>query len=151
MKTVFDIANWFLGKNSLTLKKLEKLCYYSQAWYCALYDGSPLFPEKIEAWVHGPAIPELRKKYLDYEWEPIPKYNSILSFSGKEMAILEAVFETYWAFDGDQLEKVTRLETPWRNARDGFEPWEICTNEITIQSMRDFYLVQYEKYRKDDN
>ena len=59
MASVFDVANWFLSKGSVTHKKLQKLCYYSQAWHCALYDGTPLFAERIEAWVHGPVIPEL--------------------------------------------------------------------------------------------
>ena len=32
--------------------KLQKLLYYAQAWYLALYDV-PLFDDPIEAWVHG--------------------------------------------------------------------------------------------------
>ncbi|MFP5528706.1 Panacea domain-containing protein, partial [Peptococcus simiae] len=54
MKSVIDVANWFLSKDSMTHKKIQKLCYYAQAWYCALYDGTPLFKEEIQAWVHGP-------------------------------------------------------------------------------------------------
>ncbi len=29
--SVYDIANWFLLKQEMTHKKLQKLCYYSQA------------------------------------------------------------------------------------------------------------------------
>ena len=34
--SVFDIANWFLLKEEMTQKKLQKLCYYAQAWCYAL-------------------------------------------------------------------------------------------------------------------
>ena len=63
MVNVRDIANWFLSRNDMTHKKLQKLCYYAQAWYCALYDGTPLFDDEIQAWVHGPVIPALYPVY----------------------------------------------------------------------------------------
>lgn len=34
MRTVFDVAEWFLSKESMTNKNLQKLCYCAQAWYC---------------------------------------------------------------------------------------------------------------------
>ena len=43
------IAKWFLSKQSMEHKKLQKLCYYAQAWHCAL-EGKTLFSETIE---HG--------------------------------------------------------------------------------------------------
>ena len=53
MFTIFDIANWFLSKEGMTHKKLQKLCYYAQAWYLALYKNK-LIDGYFEAWVHGP-------------------------------------------------------------------------------------------------
>jgi len=35
------VANWFLNKYSMSHKKLQKLCYYAEAWHQALYN-SPL-------------------------------------------------------------------------------------------------------------
>ena len=43
------IAKCFLSKQSMEHKKLQKLCYYAQAWHCAL-EGKTLFSETIE---HG--------------------------------------------------------------------------------------------------
>ena len=40
MVDVRAVANWFLSRKSLTHKQIQKLCYYAQAWYCALYDGN---------------------------------------------------------------------------------------------------------------
>ena len=41
MEKVMDVANWFLSQSSMTHKKLQKLCYYAQAWHCALHNGKP--------------------------------------------------------------------------------------------------------------
>lgn len=34
--SVFDVANWFLAHETMMHKKLQKLCYYAQAWFYAL-------------------------------------------------------------------------------------------------------------------
>ena len=34
--SVLDVANWVLTHEAMTHKKLQKLCYYAQAWYYAL-------------------------------------------------------------------------------------------------------------------
>ncbi len=57
--SVLDVAAYILqSQGPMTHMKLQKLCYYSQAWHLA-WDGAPLFPEKIEAWANGPIIPVL--------------------------------------------------------------------------------------------
>ena len=38
--------------------KLLKLLYYAQGTFLALY-GRPLFNESIEAWLHGPVVPDV--------------------------------------------------------------------------------------------
>jgi uncharacterized phage-associated protein len=52
MASVFDVANWFLAKEKMTHKKLQKLCYYAQAWHLANH-GQPMMPNRFEAWIHG--------------------------------------------------------------------------------------------------
>ena len=149
MTSVFDVANWFLSKGSITHKKLQKLCYYSQAWYCALYDGTPLFIERIEAWVHGPVIPELYRIFAAFGWDEIPIYTGELSFTEKEIAVLEAVFNTYWKFSGNDLEELTHREAPWINARGDLSPWEPGTNEITPTALREYYSARYQEAQND--
>ena len=56
--SVFDVANWFLMKGDMTHKKLQKLCYYAQAWAYAL-KGYRLEDTDYQAWVHGPVSPAL--------------------------------------------------------------------------------------------
>lgn len=150
MEDVRNIAKWFLSKDSMTHKKLQKLCYYAQAWYCALYDGSPLFEDEIQAWVHGPVIISLYPMFADYRWLDIPKKDFDESMlSENTIEILEAVYNTYGDFTGDQLESITHTEDPWIDARENIKPWETCTNVISIKSMRDYYSKQYEQAQND--
>lgn len=151
MANLLEIARWFLTHESMTHKKIQKLCYYAQAWYCTLYDGTPLFSERIEAWVHGPVIPALYTHYADYRWENIPQLTRIgePDFTEEETRVLEAVYATYGRFTGDELERLTHSESPWIEARGDLKPWEPCTAEITIPSMRAYYSKKYEQAQND--
>lgn len=150
MENVRNIANWFLSKSPMTHKKIQKLCYYAQAWYCTLYDGTPLFEDEIQAWVHGPVIVSLYPDFADYRWCEIPQKNFDVSIlSDKILDVLEAVYNTYGDFTGDQLERLTHSEEPWKEARGDLKPWEPCDNPISCQSMRKYYSKQYEQAQND--
>lgn len=150
MENVRDIANWFLYKESMTHKKVQKLCYYAQAWYCTLYDGTPLFEDEIQAWVHGPVIASLYPDFADYKWSEIPKrqFNST-KFSDKVIKVLESVYDTYKDFTGDQLESLTHSEDPWIVARENLKPWETSTKPISCAVMREYYGKKYEQAQND--
>lgn len=151
MVTAYEVAKWFLGRESMTHKKLQKLCYYAQAWYCALgSDGKPLFGDAVEAWAHGPVIPSLYRLYTDYKWNPIPKTEGDESrFDKRTTEILEAVYDTYGDFSGDQLEALACSEKPWRDARGDLNPWEISHSPISCSSMREYYLAKYKESQSD--
>ncbi len=150
MENVHDIANWFLSHESMTHKKLQKLCYYAQAWYCALYDGTPLFEDEIQAWIHGPVITSLYPKYADYRWMPIPKYESTsISINEDAVAVLDAVWDAYGEYSGDQLESLTHSEDPWKQARGDLKPWMECKNPISCVVMREYYGKKYEQAQND--
>lgn len=78
MSRLNTVAQYFLSKESMSLKKLQKLVYYAYGWTLALLNESlenmeyHLFPNRIEAWVHGPTIPDLYHKYKSYGWNDIP-------------------------------------------------------------------------------
>ena len=150
MTNVRDIANWFLSHDSMTHKKVQKLCYYAQAWYCALYDGSPLFSDEIQAWVHGPVIPSLYPVYADYKWSAIPKADFDASTLDEKVTdVLDAVYNTYGELSGDQLESLTHSEDPWIEARGALKPWELSTTPISCASMRRYYARKYEQSQND--
>ena len=146
---VFQVAEWFLSCSRMTHKKLQKLCYYGQGWHMAL-EGRPLFSEKIEAWVHGPVIPELYQKYKSYGWQEIPQMMcKEADFSEGTLEVLRAVYETYGVFSGEQLERLTHSETPWQEARAGLLPYEVSTNEIKPEVMGKYYLEKYQEAQDD--
>lgn len=148
IETVYDIANWFLYKESMPNKKLQKMCYYVQAWYAALYNDV-LFNERVESWIHGPVIPALYMKYKMYGWELIPKPNEKPSFSEKVLELLESVYVTYCDLTGYELELLACSEYPWINARKGVDSLTPSNNIISYKDMHDFYLKVYEEDQND--
>ena len=150
MMTVYDVADCFLSKQSMEHKKLQKLCYYAQAWYYAL-QGKPLFSETIEAWVHGPVIPVLYHKYKNCGWQKISQVKfDETKLSDSVLEVLNAVENTYGGFTGEQLEALTHSEAPWQKARgDKIKPYEICTNPINLEDMKEFYLKSYQDAQND--
>ncbi len=150
MVDVCDVASWFLSHEPMTHKKVQKLCYYAQAWYCTLYDGSPLFDDEIQAWIHGPVVPALYPIYADYKWNPIPQTSfDCEKFDSKVIDVLEAVYHTYGEFSGDQLESLTHSEDPWIQARGTLKPWETSSTPISCKTMREYYSRKYEQSQND--
>ena len=54
--TVFDIAKYILHQRGrMSTMKLQKLCYYAQAW-SLVWDDTPLFDEDFSAWRKRPRL-----------------------------------------------------------------------------------------------
>ena len=148
MLTVFDVADFFLTKESMTHKKLQKLCYYAYAWYYTLYNER-LFPNRFEAWIHGPVYPDLYHEYKAYGWQEIEKKERHGIDNEKVLDLLERVYATYGEFDGDQLEILTHREQPWIQARQGVPEYEPSNNPIRDEVIKQYYLSLYEKGQND--
>ena len=57
MAHVVDVAAYILEDlGSVSTMKLQKLAFYSQAYYLAEH-GATLFPEAFEAWANGLLLP----------------------------------------------------------------------------------------------
>jgi uncharacterized phage-associated protein len=149
MPSIFEVAKALLCIGSMTHKKLQKLCYYAQAWSLALY-GEKLFNEYFEAWVHGPVCPDLYKVYKVHGWNEIPKEGSLPScINTGHMQFLQDVYNSYSEFSGDELEILTNMEKPWLDARAGLEEWEPSLNRINTVTMQEFYRQVYENAQAD--
>lgn len=142
---IYHIADWFLSKEPMTHKKLQKLCYYFKAWGLALY-GKDLLPGyEFQAWVHGAVSPELYRGYKDYGWCDIPmtEDNSFL-FDKEQLEILDSVWSSYGEMSADEIALQTRIEEPWIKARGGIGEFETCTNVISNEDMKNYYKALYE-------
>lgn len=143
---VFDVADFFLTKESMTPKKLQKLSYYAEAWHQALLDKPLIHDESFQAWVHGPVAPNLYRKYKEYGWRPIPQEKDKgvnERFCDDSLSILESVWETYGDQDGNSLEALTHSELPWRNARVGLDSRTNANNVIAVEDMKKYYQEIY--------
>jgi uncharacterized phage-associated protein len=141
--TAKQVADYFIVfshevGDPLSNLKLQKLLYYAQAWFLALYD-KPLFSERIEAWVHGPAVPPVYGQFKEWAWQPIMCTPATPTFPKLVDEHLTEVMEQYGRFNAYQLELLTHSEKPWRDARNGIPPDEPSNAVIPHEAMRDFY------------
>lgn len=145
MESIFDVASYFLTKESMTHKKLQKLCYFAQAWYLANY-GKPLFSNRFEAWVHGPVSPDLYSRYRDWGWECISQETVPIAFVNNTTSeFLDLVYDVYGNYTADELEKITHSEEPWNRARVGHNPGEYSRNPISLSDMKHYYGERIDK------
>ena len=140
VEQITEVAKYFLSKEAMTHKKLQKLCYYAQAWHLANY-GNPLFQSYFEAWVHGPVSPELYSVYRNWGWLPISQPADITAnlSNPNTASFLDIVYQTYGHYTGDQLESISHQEDPWSNARIGYSKADYCRNIIPEDQMRQYY------------
>ena len=120
--------------------KLQKLVYYAQAWYLALY-GEVLFDERIEAWVHGPVVAPLYGSYKGWAWQPIDENIELSSIDlpASVKAHLDEVMDIYGGLTAYDLEKLTHSETPCQKARGDIPPDEPSNAIIAWNDMKVFY------------
>lgn len=137
--TIQDLANWFLAKESMTHKKLQKLCYYAVAWGYALTDKEIIKDGEFQAWIHGPVSRALYDTYKDSGWNLLPIYKGLLNFPDNIVEILESVWLTYGDKGGNELEALSHSEKPWIEARGGLADSERTCNPINVNVMREFY------------
>jgi uncharacterized phage-associated protein len=66
----YILTRFQLGGSPIINLKLQKLLNYAQAWHLA-FTAKPLFPERIEAWIHGPVVPPVFGEHKQFGWSPI--------------------------------------------------------------------------------
>ena len=135
---VFDLADAFLCIDSMTHKKLQKLCYYAKAWYLAINDAN-IITEPFEAWVHGAVQPALYQKYKVYGFGYIPLNNKEADIPEEFISFAREIYDSYGDLDGDELEQLNHTEMPWIKARKGLKPWQGCNNIIDENDMKIYY------------
>lgn len=134
--SVHDVTGYILDERTMTGLKLQKLLYYSQAW-SLVWDGEPIFGEKIEAWPSGPVIREVYCGYFEVG-SPWPGGDpGRLSFAQKET--VDRVLDAYGSKPTRLLKDLTRHEKPWQDARAKLGSSKRGTAEITLDSLVGYY------------
>lgn len=139
MATVHDVAAYILERRPrVTAMKLQKLVYYAQAW-SLVWDGKPLFPERIEAWVNGPVSPDLfahhRGEFVLTSWP----WGNPRALTADQAETVDAILLHYGEKPSQFLSDLTHRELPWLEARSGLGSLERGNREITHEAMRAYY------------
>jgi uncharacterized phage-associated protein len=133
------IAKWFIAwaeaeAEELSNLKLQKLLYYAQGHHLA-ERHRPVFNEAIQAWSHGPVVPQVYYQYKDcgsasivlpdddpFTWDQVDPDTADL---------LGKVWNTYGGYSAGRLRNMTHEEPPWRNHwQDGMYGTQIPQREI---------------------
>lgn len=139
-----QIARYFLAKANedvgelISNLKLQKLCYYAQGVGLAARNA-PLFNERIEAWLHGPVVPQLYHQYRDYGSSAIPAVIDldVDAYEPADRMVLDDVYDYYGQYSAWRLREMTHEEAPWKDAYA-----EGMSNVIGLDALRSFFADQ---------
>ena len=116
---VIDVAAYILEKQGrITTWKLQKLCYYAQAW-SLVWDDAPIFKEKIEAWAGGPVVPVLYRLHRGRHISPTFPAGDSSKLDKDQQETVDAVLSYYGDKSGRWLSELTHHEAPWLETRIG--------------------------------
>lgn len=131
-----QIANWFIRKaraesRTLSIMQLLKLVYISHGWHLEMF-GSPLFRNRIEAWEHGPVIPDV---YRTFRAKGV-MVNDEAEIDGIEIAphdesLLNDIFRIYGSKGPFQLSEMTHMPGgPWDKAKEKYGWYAPITDDL---------------------
>ncbi len=126
------------GYEGISNMKMQKLLYFAQGIHLAI-TGKPLFSDPIEAWQHGPVVPDV------YHW--LKKFGSnsveiedtpdIINAIGKMPALNEQslvlAYDNYAIYTAWQLRNITH--------KPG-SPWDITVKTTGLNSIIPTNLIQ---------
>ena len=121
--SAMTIAKWFIAwaeaeEEELSNLKLQKLLYYAQGHHLARY-GRPLFNDQMQAWSHGPVVPNVYGTFKKFASNPIrlPEADPFTwdDVDPDTADFLGQVWNTYGGFSAGHLRNMTHEEPPWKD------------------------------------
>lgn len=140
MATIFDVAKYILEKQgTMSTWKLQKLCYYSQAWHYT-WTERRLIKEDFQAWRNGPVCPEL---YAVHKGKFSIGANDIQgnvdALTDDEKDSVDIVLKYYGDREPYDLREQSHLEEPYKKARGDLPENANSDNVISVESMGEYY------------
>lgn len=146
--TALDVAKWILNYNQwqvdtagadlISNLKLQKLLYYAQGCYLALYDEK-LFKDDIVAWQHGPVVEVVYHEYKINHDRGIEEFGNFEEdYSDNQVGLLKTVYETFGQYSAWGLRNMTHNEAPWKETRQG--------EVIDTNLIKKFFQKEYIEY-----
>lgn len=132
----------------ITQMQLHKLLYYVQGWSLAAF-GEPAFDSRVEAWQHGPVVPDVYPLFRVAGKRPLePVSEPADELGGQHQALVDWVMDEYGRYSAAYLRHMTHNERPWKAARGALRDDEPSTTEITLRAMQAFFCDQQDKQLK---
>lgn len=136
---ILTIARYIVSKRSdITPLALEKLLYYSQAFY-RLFTGNELFYNDCEAWVLGPVYKEVYDYYKEYKNSILVSHEEVYLENIMEKNIVDAVIKYFGCYSANSLVTMTHLEKPWLLTREELDTKQ-PSNRIIEKELIDSYF-----------
>lgn len=133
MANVHDVATYTLEiTGQITVMKLHKLVFYCQAW-SMVWQGRPIFPEKIIAEGTGPIIKELYEKHSDQFKVGKWSLGETKNLCAEDRLTVEMICTWYGKFKTNELAALIRSEEPWKSA---------ISNEITPAMLKRYDRIK---------
>jgi uncharacterized phage-associated protein len=150
------IADYFRSRTDMDVGdlisnlKLQKLCYYAAGVIAAVRgdDTRPLFQDEIQAWQHGPVVPNVYHKFKNYGSEGIPPLvdGDFSEIEDRDRRVLDDVYNYYGQYSAWKLRNMTHEEAPWVNA------YQKPDDTISTTALRDYFGGEFdEDYKKSYN
>ncbi|GAB79177.1 Protein of unknown function [Austwickia chelonae] len=133
MADIMDVMS-YVESRMPTLGEMHrhKLAYYIQAW-SLVWQGRPMFNDRIEAWQMGPVVRALR-------YRPVAPSHAL---EERDTAVIDAVLAHYGRRSGTALSELSHAEPPWRDTWENYNDGEgHCSHEIRHDAMRKYYTEQ---------
>lgn len=144
MANIFDVAKYILKKEGpVSAMKLEKLCYYSQAW-SLVWDEEPIFDEDFEAWANGPVCRRLyniHRGMFRVSSDDISDKMCDGNLTDNQIDTIDRVLSYYGDKAAYWLSELTHQERPWKQTRHeaGVAAGEPCDRIIDKDLILDYY------------
>ena len=146
MPNIFNTARYILSKlGCMSTWKLQKLCFYSQAWSLA-WVNKTLFDEDFQAWANGPVAPALFNTHRGIFWLNSDYYDKYYAdvFTEDQIETMNAVLAGYSDKSPSWLSELTHKERPWKETRGTVRPGSNCNRVISKELMQQYYEgIQY--------
>lgn len=153
-KMLAGIAYIFEAMQEVTPLALQKLLYYMQGIYMALF-GKEFFPEDCCAWQHGPVYERVYFLFRDFQYNPIEDKRFAMlagkadSLSEEERTAADLVIHCFGKYSGKALEIITHNEKPWMDARKGCGVDEPSQKVILKKNIKEYFEKVSREYGID--
>lgn len=140
MTSIMDVSNYILHQHGpMSPMKLQKLCYYAQAW-SLVWNSQEMFSEEFEAWKTGPVCRELflqTQERFRITANVFPGQADSLSADQKDT--IDRVIEYYGKHDAQWLGRLAQMEDPWKEATDHIRNPSPSAAIVTKDSTAKYY------------